>query len=566
MELTGAKIIMECLLEQGVDTIFGYPGGTIINVYDALYDYQEKIHHILTSHEQGASHAADGYYRATGKTGVCFATSGPGATNLTTGIATAYYDSSAVVFLSCNVNANVLGKDAFQEVDLTGIAMPITKACYLVDDVTKLADTLREAFYLASHGRPGPVLIDILKNVTGDKAEYTPMPKQEHAKHGHLAQLVARSSKGFKSIDTKPECMEKAAEILAGAQRPVVLVGGGAVRSGAAEQVRALVERIDPVVVATIMGLGVVPGDDPHFAGFAGMHGAHAANRALSECDVLFAIGCRFSDRVALNPRTFARNARIIHLDIDRAEINKNIRIERPLIGDAKVVLEKLLPQIAPQQHPDWLTRIAGEKVAPQKTVEGLEPFEILQTIETLTGGEATIVTDVGQHQMWSCQFFQYRHPRQLLTSGGFGTMGFGYGAAMGAKLGRPEQTVIHITGDGCFRMNCNEMATAQYYGIPVITVLCNNGTLGMVRQWQNLMYKSRYSATTLDRGPDFVKLAGAYGIAGYRVQSAAELAGALEQAIASGQPAVIECVLDIDEKVRPMIPGGGDLDQYLLD
>ena len=444
--------------------------------------------------------------------------------------------------------------------------MPITKACYLVDDVTKLADTVREAFYLASHGRPGPVLIDILKNVTGDKAEYTPMPKEAHPNHGHLAQLVARSSKGFKSIDTKPECLEKAAEILADAKRPVVLVGGGAVRSGAYEQVRELVKKIDPVVVSTIMGLGVVPGNDPHFAGFAGMHGAHAANRALSECDVLFAIGCRFSDRVALNPRTFARNAKIIHLDIDRAEINKNIHIDRPLIGDAKVVLEKLLPQIAPQQHPDWQARIAKEKVEPQKTVEGLEPFEILQTIEKLTDGEATIVTDVGQHQMWSCQFFHYRRPCQLLTSGGFGTMGFGYGAAMGAKLGHPEQTVIHITGDGCFRMNCNEMATAQYYGIPVITVLCNNGALGMVRQWQNLMYKKRYSATTLDRGPDFVKLAEAYSIAGYRVQNAAEFASALEQAIASKQPAVIECVLDIDEKVRPMIPGGGDLDQYLLD
>lgn len=377
---------------------------------------------------------------------------------------------------------------------------------------------------------------------------------------------MARSSKGFKSIDTKPECLEKAAEILADAKRPVVLVGGGAVRSGAYEQVRELVKKIDPVVVSTIMGLGVVPGNDPHFAGFAGMHGAHAANRALSECDVLFAIGCRFSDRVALNPRTFARNAKIIHLDIDRAEINKNIHIDRPLIGDAKVVLEKLLPQIAPQQHPDWQARIAKEKVEPQKTVEGLEPFEILQTIEKLTDGEATIVTDVGQHQMWSCQFFHYRRPCQLLTSGGFGTMGFGYGAAMGAKLGHPEQTVIHITGDGCFRMNCNEMATAQYYGIPVITVLCNNGALGMVRQWQNLMYKKRYSATTLDRGPDFVKLAEAYSIAGYRVQNTAEFASALEQAIASKQPAVIECVLDIDEKVRPMIPGGGDLDQYLLD
>ncbi len=566
MELTGARILMECLMEQGVDTVFGYPGGTILNVYDALYDYSDKIKHILTSHEQGASHAADGYYRATGRTGVCFATSGPGATNLTTGIATAYYDSSAVVFISCNVSAPLLGKDAFQEVDLTGIAMPITKACYLIDDVSKLADTVREAFYLASHGRPGPVLIDILKNITAEKADYTPLPKEEHPNHGHLANVIARSSKGFKSVDTKPECMEKAVEILAGAKRPVVLVGGGAVRSGAYEQVRELVNRIDAVAVSTIMGLGVVSGYDPHFAGFAGMHGAHAANRALNECDVLFAIGCRFSDRVALNPKTFAHNAKIIHLDIDRAEINKNIHVDRPLIGDAKVVLEKLLPQIGAQQHPEWQAYIAKEKKTPEKTMAGLEPFEILQAVEKATDGEAMIVTDVGQHQMWACQYYHYKRPMQLLTSGGFGTMGFGYGATMGANVGLPGTKIVHVTGDGCFRMNCHELATAEHYGIPVITLIFDNGTLGMVRQWQNLMYHQRFSQTTLDRGPDFVKLAEAYGVAGYRVTNARELSAALEKALASGKAAVIDCVLDIDDKVRPMIPGGADLDQYLLD
>ena len=410
------------------------------------------------------------------------------------------------------------------------------------------------------------MLIDILKNITAEKADYTPLPKEEHPNHGHLANVIARSSKGFKSVDTKPECMEKAAEILAGAKRPVVLVGGGAVRSGAYEQVRELVNRIDAVAVSTIMGLGVVSGYDPHFAGFAGMHGAHAANRALNECDVLFAIGCRFSDRVALNPKTFAHNAKIIHLDIDRAEINKNIHVDRPLIGDAKAVLEKLLPQIGAQQHPEWQAYIAKEKKTPEKTMAGLEPFEILQAVEKATDGEAMIVTDVGQHQMWACQYYHYKRPMQLLTSGGFGTMGFGYGATMGANVGLPGTKIVHVTGDGCFRMNCHELATAEHYGIPVITLIFDNGTLGMVRQWQNLMYHQRFSQTTLDRGPDFVKLAEAYGVAGYRVTNARELSAALEKALASGKAAVIDCVLDIDDKVRPMIPGGADLDQYLLD
>ncbi len=566
MKLSGAKILLECLVEQGVDTIFGYPGGTILNVYNALYDYRDRIRHYLTSHEQGASHAADGYFRATGKTGVCMTTSGPGATNLTTGIATAYYDSSAVVFITCNVSENLLGKDAFQEVDITGIAMPITKATYLVDDVTKLADIVREAFYLAAAGRPGPVLIDILKNVTAEEADYTPLPKEQHAQHGHLRTLCERFERGFKSTATKPECIDKAVEILSGAKRPVVLVGGGVIRSGACAEVLAMAERLDAVVCSTIMGLGAVPGDHRLFMGFAGMHGRKAVNVALSECDVLLAVGTRFSDRVALNPETFAAGAKIIHLDIDRAEIGKNVPAYRPLIGDAKQVLGKLLPRVAQQEHGEWVAYIRSLVTEPYKRESGLEPFEILQTIERVTNGEATIVTDVGQHQMWSAQFYTYRRPGQLITSGGFGTMGFGYGAAMGAKVGDPSKIVIHTTGDGCFRMNCHELATSQHYGIPVITVVFDNGTLGMVRQWQTLLYEKRYSETTLDRGPDFVRLAEAYGLPGYRVTNAAEFEEALRAAIAGGTAAVIDCMLNIDEVVRPMVPGGAPLTGFILE
>ncbi len=566
MKLTGAQILMECLTEQGVDTIFGYPGGTILNVYNALYDYQGRIHHYLTSHEQGASHAADGYYRATGRPGVCMATSGPGATNLTTGIATAYYDSSAVVFITCNVSEHLLGKDAFQEVDITGIAMPITKATYLVDDVNELAGIVREAFYIAQSGRPGPVLIDILKNVTAEEAEYTYLPKEEHVNYGHLRQVIERAGRGFKSTQTKPECIEKAAEILAAAERPVILVGGGVIRSGAGKEVLELAEKLDAPVCSTIMGLGAVPGDHPLFLGFAGMHGRKAANVAISECDVLFAIGTRFSDRVALDPKSFAKNAKIIHLDIDRAEIGKNVAAYRPLIGDAKQVLTRLLPQLAPAEHASWVQSLRAIVTEPVNETGRFEPFEILQTVERVTDGEATIVTDVGQHQMWSAQFYTYRRPCQLITSGGFGTMGFGYGAAMGAAVGDPSKLVVHMTGDGCFRMNCHELATSQHYGIPVITVVFDNGTLGMVRQWQTLLYNSRYSATTLDRGPDFVKLAEAYGLPGYRATNKEEFEQALRAAIAGGTAAVIDCMLYMDEVVRPMVPGGAPLTGFILE
>ncbi len=567
MMMTGAKILMECLLEQGVDTIFGYPGGTILNVYDELYQYGDKIHHYLTAHEQGASHAADGYYRSTGKVGVCFATSGPGATNLTTGIATAYFDSSAVVFITCNVGASLLGKDSFQEVDITGIAMPITKATYLVDDVTQLAGIVREAFYLAEHGRPGPVLIDILKNVTAEQADYIPVPKAEHKLLGHLAELIARSDIGFKSATISESALAQAAGLLNGAKQPVILVGGGVIRAGASDAVRELAKKLDAVVTSTIMGLGGVAGDDPQFVGFVGMHGSVAANRAVADCDVLLAIGCRFSDRVALNPKAFTKNAKIIHVDIDRAEINKNVTATLPVVGDAKQVVQALLPLVGEQEHTAWRQTIAMyRRNAPVCEHGKLLPHEILELCEKVTDGDAIIVTDVGQHQMWSAQYYTYRRPQQLITSGGFGTMGFGYGAAMGAKVGNPDKIVIHTAGDGCFRMNCHELATSTHYNIPVITLVFDNGTLGMVRQWQTLMYGKRYSQTTLDRGPDFVKLADAYGALGYRVQNAEEFETALRDAIAQNRPAVIDCKLWIDETVRPMVPGGAKLTDFILE
>lgn len=561
MKITGAKIVMECLMEQGVDTVFGYPGGTILNVYDAMYDYLDRLNHILTSHEQGASHAADGYARATGKVGVCFATSGPGATNLTTGIATAHSDSSPVVFITCNVAENVLGKDAFQEVDTTGISMPITKASYMVSSAKNIAPTIREAFSVASGGRPGPVMIDILKNATAEYAEFEPLSKSEHKDVGRLKRLYAGH----------PEISKEDVEILSGmiaeAKKPVILSGGGVIISGAEKELFQLSERLGCPVINTIMGLGSIPGDNPRFTGIVGMHGSKASNFAISHADLIIAIGTRFSDRVAGSPRTFGGTAKKVHIDIDRAEIDKNVIVDHHIIGDAKRVLSLLLPMVDKKDCAEWMAEVDTRRTgASEPRNHKMHPKDILQTIQKLTNGEAIIVTDVGQHQMWSCQYYQYREPRQLITSGGFGTMGFGYGAAMGAKLGRPEKTVIHATGDGCFRMNCNEMATAQHYGIPIITVLFNNGTLGMVRQWQSLMYNCRYSATTLDRGPDFVKLAEAYGLDGYKVETIDAFAQAFERALVSGRGAVIDCHLGIDEKVRPMVGGGQPLSEYMLD
>ena len=569
MLMRGSQIVMECLLEQGVDTVFGYPGGTILNIYDEfeLHGYKEKIHHYLTSHEQGASHAADGYARSTGKVGVCFATSGPGATNLVTGIATAYYDSSPVVFITCNVSENLIGKDSFQEVDITGITMPITKCNFLVKDAAQLADVIREAFAIARSGRPGPVLVDIAKNATAAMADYEPLPVSEHASHGRLANMLRRADRDLKNPEPDQGDIDKLLDLIEQSQRPMVLVGGGVIRSrGAVPEFRRFIETLDAPVGSTIMGGGACPGDHPLFTGMVGMHGSHASNMATAECDLLIAIGCRFSDRVATDPATFARNAKIVHIDIDRAEIDKYVLTYHHIIGDARRVLELLNEKLPKHDHSEWKAQVFARKEIPLKKDDILHPHEILETIQELTGGDAIIATDVGQHQMWSCQYYHFSRPGQLLTSGGFGTMGFGLGAAMGAKVGNPDKVVVHCTGDGCFRMNCHELATEEYYNIPVITVIFDNRTLGMVRQWQNLIYDKRFSQTDLDRGPDFVKLAQAYGLHGFRAANQAEFAKAFRQALELGTGCVIDCAIDIDAMVHPMVNGGTPVTDFLLD
>ncbi len=574
MKMTASQVVMECLLEQGVDTVFGYPGGTILNIYDEfeLHGYNKKIRHILTAHEQGASHAADGYARSTGKVGVCFATSGPGATNLVTGIATAYMDSSPVVFITVNVGESLIGKDTFQEVDITGITLPITKCNYLVKDATKLADIIREAFAIARSGRPGPVLIDIVKNVTSTVVDFEPLPLSEHHRHGRLAALLARNSDGLNMQVPEPDHgdVDQLVAMLDQSQKPLILVGGGVIRSkNAVPEFRKFIEQVGAPVATTVMGGGACPGDSPLITGMIGMHGTHASNRASHECDLLIAIGCRFSDRVTCDTKTFAPNAKVVHIDIDRAEIDKNILTDHHIIGDARRVLELLNERIYLKDYnfDEWRESILSIKEPPlTHDPEKLAPHEILETISKLTNGDAIIATDVGQHQMWCCQYFHFKRPGQLLTSGGFGTMGFGYGAAYGAKLAHPKETVIHCTGDGCFRMNCHEMATVQHYDIPVITVIFNNSSLGMVRQWQHLTCNERYSQTTLDRGPDFVKLAEAYGIPGYRATNQDEFEAALQAALDSGHAAVIDCVLDIDEMVHPMVTGGSPVTKFLLD
>ena len=569
MKMKGSQIVMECLLEQGVDTVFGYPGGTILNIYDEfeLHGYKEKIRHYLTSHEQGASHAADGYARSTGKVGVCFATSGPGATNLVTGIATAYYDSSPVVFLTCNVSENVIGKDSFQEVDITGITMPITKCNYLVKDVNQLADIIREAFAIARSGRPGPVLIDIVKNVTADEADYEYLPVSEHPNRGHLATMLRRANRDLKTPEPDQGDIDKLLALIEQSQRPMVLVGGGVIRSkGAVPEFRRFMETLDAPVGSTIMGGGACPGNHPLFTGMVGMHGSRVSNMATAECDLFIAIGCRFSDRVATDPPTFARKAKIVHIDIDRAEIDKNVRTDHHIIGDARRVLELLNEKLPKHDYSEWRAHVFSRRGTVPKPEDMFHPFEVLETIQQLTQGDAIIATDVGQHQMWACQYYHFSRPGQLLTSGGFGTMGFGLGAAMGAKVGNPDKVVVHCTGDGCFRMNCNELAALEYYHVPLITVIFNNKTLGMVRQWQSLIYQKRYSQTDLDRGPDFVKLAQAYGLHGFRAANREEFANAFRQALALGTGCIIDCAIDIDTMVHPMVGGGTPVTDFLLD
>ena len=569
MQMTGAKILMECLLEQHVDTIFGYPGGTILNVYDEMLNYEQdgRIKHILTAHEQGACHAADGYARSTGKVGVCFATSGPGCTNLVTGIATAYMDSSPIVCITCNVGTALLGKDSFQEVDITGITMPITKCNYLVRDVNKLADTIREAFAIARSGRPGPVLLDIPKNVTAEIADYEPLRRSLHASNGNLATLMARSSQNFKAPEPDHADIETLVEMIAKSQKPMVICGGGVVRARAHQEICALVNRIDSPAAVTLMGAGGLQGRDKHVTGMIGMHGSEASNMAVDACDLLIAVGCRFSDRVALKPSTFAQNAKIVQIDIDRSEINKNVQTHHHIVGDCKRVLELLLERVQPMNHDEWMEYVFSFKTETEydEATDHLTPQQVLSSIARICPQDTIVSTDVGQHQMWAIQHFHFDYPGQLLTSGGFGTMGFGLGAAIGAQVSHPDKCVLHVTGDGGFRMNCNELATESYYKLPIINVVFNNGTLGMVRQWQTLIYNKRFSSTTLDRAPDFVKLAEAYGLSGKRVTTVEDLEEALHEALSCGHGYVIDCVIDMDEKVRPMVGGGSHITDFML-
>ena len=549
MVLTGAEIVVECLKEQDVDTVFGYPGGTILNVYDALYQHSEEIQHILSSHEQGAAHAADGYARATGRVGVCLATSGPGATNLVTGIATAYMDSVPMVAITCNVNLPLLGKDSFQEVDIAGITMPITKHNYIVKDVAILADTLRKAFTIAKSGRPGPVLVDITKDVTANSCEYE---KQEPEK------IVTQ-----KRRYTEKE-LEEAICLIESAEKPFIYVGGGAVISGAYEEVRTFAKLVDAPVCDTLMGKGVVDGHDERYTGMIGMHGTKASNFGVSECDLLIAMGARFSDRVVGNPKKFAENAKVLHIDIDAAEINKNIRTDVSLVGDLKAVLTELNSKIKEQKHEAWMAHVKElkNKYPLSYDTTALSCPYIMEEIDRVTKGEAVITTDVGQHQMWAAQYYKYTMPRTLLTSGGLGTMGYGLGACIGAKMGRPDKICINIAGDGCFRMNMNELATASRYNIPIIQVVINNHVLGMVRQWQTLFYGKRYSQTVLNDGVDFCKVAEGLGCETILVTKIEEVAPAIERAIALKKPVLLNCIIPEDDKVFPMVPAGAPISE----
>ena len=550
--LNGSEILIECLKEQGVKTVFGYPGGAILNIYDALYKHQDEITHILTSHEQGASHAADGYARATGKVGVCLATSGPGATNLVTGIATAFMDSIPMIAITCNVGVSLLGRDSFQEIDITGVTMPITKYNFIVKDITKLADTVRRAFTIAQSGRPGPVLIDITKDVTAAEYEYTP---QDPAP-------IERQTDTIREED-----IETALEMIRNSTKPFIFVGGGAVLSGASDELKVLAHKIQAPVADSLMGKGAFDGTDELYTGMVGMHGTKTSNFGISECDLLIVAGARFSDRVTGNASKFAKNAKILQIDVDPAEINKNIHTSASIIGDLKVVLRKLNARLDPMNHEEWIQHVERMKDMYPLRYDKTQltgPF-IMETIDELTKGDAIICTEVGQHQMWAAQYYKYRKPRTFLTSGGLGTMGYGLGASIGAKMacgdmGHPDTPVFNIAGDGCFRMNMNEIATATRYNIPIIQVVVNNHVLGMVRQWQNLFYGKRYSHTVLNDAVDFVKLAEAMGAKAYRVTRQEDLKPVLEEAIALNAPVLIECQINCDDKVYPMVSPGAPI------
>ncbi len=546
MQLTGSEIIIECLKEQGVDTVFGYPGGTILNVYDALYKHQDEIKHVLTSHEQGASHAADGYARATGKVGVCMATSGPGATNLVTGIATAYMDSIPMVAITANVAKPALGRDSFQEIDIAGVTLPITKHNYIVKNVEDIADTLREAFFIAASGRPGPVLVDITKDATAEKADYVkkaPKPIVREAK----TEIVEAD-------------IEKAVKLINKAKKPYIFVGGGIIAADASKELAEFVEKIDAPVCDSLMGKGAFDGTNDHYTGMIGMHGTKTANFGVTQCDLLIAIGVRFSDRVTGNTKKFAKDAKILHIDIDAAEINKNVKADTSIVGNAKEVLTRLNEKLTKTERPEWNAKIKEfkEKYPLKYNKEALTGPLVIETLYEVTKGDAIITTEVGQHQMWAAQFYKYKEPRTLITSGGLGTMGYGLGASIGAKMARPDKVVCNIAGDGCFRMNMNELCTAVRYNVPIVQIVINNHVLGMVRQWQTLFYDKRYSNTILNDGVDFVKLAEAMGAEAFRVTNKDDLKETLEKAVALNKPVLIDCIIDSDDKVFPMVAPGG--------
>jgi acetolactate synthase-1/2/3 large subunit len=548
MVLNGSEIVVECLREQGVDTVFGYPGGAILNIYDALYKHSSEIRHILTSHEQGAAHAADGYARATGKVGVCMATSGPGATNLVTGIATAYMDSVPMVAITANVTLPLLGKDSFQEVDIAGVTMPITKHGYIVKNVEELADTLRKAFKIAKSGRPGPVLVDITKDVTAATCEYIPKAAEEE-------KLPAKYT---------DEDIQRIADCINAAKKPYIYLGGGTIISGACEEVAQLADIIDAPVCDTLMGKGGFNGRSRRYTGMIGMHGTKTSNLGVSECDLLIALGARFSDRVIGNPKHFAENAKVIQFDVDAAEINKNIRVYDSLTGDLKEILTALIPKLKQQEHSEWMKKIdeLKEKYPLKYDKDKLSCPYVIEEIDRITEGDAIITTDVGQHQMWAAQYYKYTRPRTFLSSGGLGTMGYGLGACIGAQVGQPDKLCINIAGDGCFRMNMNELATASRYNIPIIQVVINNHVLGMVRQWQTLFYGKRYSQTVLNDKVDFCKVAEGLGCAAIRVTTKEEVAPAIEKAIALKAPVLIECIIPEDDKVFPMVPAGAPISE----
>ncbi|MDE6627277.1 MAG: biosynthetic-type acetolactate synthase large subunit [Lachnospiraceae bacterium] len=543
-QLTGSEIVIECLKEQGVDTVFGYPGGTILNVYDALYQHQDEITHVLTSHEQGASHAADGYARATGKVGVCMATSGPGATNLVTGIATAYMDSIPLVAITANVGVSLLGKDSFQEIDIAGVVMPITKHSFIVKNVHELADTIRRAFKIAKTGRPGPVLVDITKDVTSNLADYEYRNPEE----------VAPLTRTIRDSD-----IEEAVKLIKKAKKPFIMVGGGVVAANASEEFRTFARLMDAPVCDTLMGKGAFDGNDPHYTGMVGMHGTKVSNFGVTASDLLIVVGGRFSDRVIGNAKKFANDAKILQIDVDAAEINKNIVVDASIIGDAKEVLSRLNEVIEQKDNSAWLKEIEAlkEKYPDTYPTDILTGPTAISKIYEMTKGDAIITTDVGQHQMWAAQMYKYKEPRQLLTSGGLGTMGYGLGACIGAKVGRPDKVVINIAGDGCFRMNMNEIATAVRYNIPIIQVVINNHVLGMVRQWQTLFYEKRYSNTVLNDAVDFVKVAEGMGALGYKATTLSEFEDAFRKALEAGRPCVIDAQIGEDDKVWPMVAAG---------